>query len=588
MQKPSDLLLEMRRRRVFRTAGLYMVGAWVVLQVVALAFQSFGIADHAMRYVWITLTAGFPLAIFFGWRYDITAEGIIRTVAVGSLKSQDLKLRKPDYLILTCLVVIAFAFIGNALNEIRGLRHSGPWFAGGGIASAIAVLPLENLSGDPSQEYLSAGLHDALISTLSQITKFRVTSRLSTRRIDRGLSISEIARQLGVDKIIEGSVTTEGSRVRVIVTLLDALNNRTIWSESYTREFDGLISMQNEMASAVAREVKVQLTPAEERRLAGEGTSGAKTYDSYLRGMFQLRKGSQQGYRRGIEILTEAVENDPTSALAYAGLAYGYSQLGHSPYPVAGAYPRAREAAERAVALDPELAEAHLGIAMYKTYYEWDFESAEASFLRALQLNPSLVDAHFHYAWLLELMLRDDEAIRHGEITKQLNPLSPFYTAWLADQYRDAGTYDKAIAEAEATLALNPDYPIAWLTLGWSYLRTGRIDEAVTAHERLRDDPFWSFVYAETLLASGRVTGIDEAIAAANVQRMNSFTSALLYGAARDEEKTLEFLQACHDEKIPWFPWMVSWFQETKFLHGHPAMRQFADELGIPMPDETS
>lgn len=588
MQTPRSFLIEMRRRRMFRTAGLYVVGAWVVLQVAALAFQSFGIPDHAMRYLWIALIAGFPLAILFGWRYDITAEGITRTARVGGAGSEDLRLRKPDYLILTCLIVIAFAFIGNALNEIRGLQRSGPWFADGGVAAAIAVLPLENLSGDPGQEYLSAGLHDALIATLSQITKFRVTSRLSTRRVDRGLSLREIAEQLGVDKIIEGSVTTEGNRVRVIVTLLDALNNKTIWSESYTREFDGLISMQNEMASTVAREIKVQLTPAEERRLAAEGLSGAKTYETYLRGMFQMRKGSQQGYRRGIEILTEAVENDPTSALAYAGLAYGYSQLGHSPYPVAGAYPRARAAAERAIAIDPELAEAHLGIAMYKTYYEWDFKNAETSYLRALELNPSLVDAHYHYAWLLELLLRDDEAIRHGEITRELNPLSPFYTAWLADQYRDAGLYDKAIAEAEATLALNPGYPVAWMTLGWSYLGSGRTDEAVAAHERLKGNAFWSFVYAETLLESGRVADIDAAIAAAEVGKLNSFTSALLYGAAGDEEKTLELLRRCRDEKIPWFPWLVSWFRETRFLHDHPAMQDFAGELGIPMPGAAS
>ena len=588
MRTRLHILAEMRRRRVFRTAGLYIVGAWVVLQVVSLAFQSFGIADEAMRYVWVAAIAGFPLALVFGWRYDITAHGIVRTPPAGDSPPGELGLRKPDYLILTALTVIAFGFIGNALQGIHGMQRGGPWYAEGTPASAIAVLPLENLSGDPEQEYLSAGLHDALISTLARITRLRVTSRSSTRVVDRSLSIPDIARRLGVDNIIEGSVTREGNLVRVIVTLIDAREGRPIWSESYTREFDGLISMQNEMASAVAREIKVRLSPEERERLGAADEAESKTYDAYLRGMFQLRKGSPAGYRQGIEILTEAVENHPTSALAYAGLAHGYAQLGHSPYPVAGAYERSRDAAERAVQLDPDLPEAHLGIAMYKAYYEWDFVGAEAAFLRALELNPSLVDAHFHYAWLLELLLRDDEAIRHGEITRELNPLSPFYTAWLAGQYRDARLYDEALAEASKTIELNPEYPIGWLTLGWTYRDLGRFDEAVEAHEHLRGDPFWSFVLAESLLRAGRFDSVEEAIEAVGIKRMNVFTSALLHGAAGDTEKTIELLTACRDGKIPWFPWMINWFDQTKKLQDRPVLRAFADELGVPLQAEAT
>jgi len=135
----------------------------------------------------------------------------------------------------------------------------------------------------------------------------------------------------------------------------------------------------------------------------------------------------------------------------------------------------------RSSAIDPDLAEAHLADAMYRIYYEWNFAAGEQSFLRALELNPSLVDAHYHYAWLLELLGRDEEAIAYGEHAKELNPLSPFYSSWLADQYRDAGLYEKAIAEAKTTLELNPDYPVAWLSLGQTYLDMGRIDEAIEA-----------------------------------------------------------------------------------------------------------
>jgi len=465
------------------------------------------------------------------------------------------------------------------------LRGAGPWYAANRLATAIAVLPLENLSGDPGQEFLSAGLHDALITTLSRITQFRVTSRFSSRRVTGDMSLQDIRQLLGVDKILSGSVMREGNQVRVNVTLVDADTEQLLWTESFTREFDGLISMQNEVASAVAREVKVQLTPDEERQLALTDGPDSATYEAYLKGMFQLHKGSRRGYRRAIEIFTEAVENDPTSALAYAGLAIGYSQLGHSPFPAAGAYPRAKEAAQRALEYDPDLAEAHLAVGMYKIYYEWDFAGGEESFLRALELNPSLVDAHYHYAWLLELLLRDEEAIEYGEYTKELNPLSPFYTSWLAEQYRDAGMYEEAIEEAETTLGLNPNYPVAWLALGQTYLDMGRIDEAIEAHENLRNNRFWGFFLAATLATANRDEDAAAVLRFVEEGNNNPFTLALIYGGLGDRDESIKWLQAAKEQKIPWFPWAVSWYPQTKFLHDDPRMQQFAAELGIEFPD---
>ena len=578
---------EMRRRRVFRTAVIYIIGAWVLLQVIALAFQSFGIPDTALQYIWLAAIAGFSLALIFGWRYDITPKGIVRTPPAGVTDTTDLSLRKPDYIVLVALTVVAVIFVGSTINEIRQgpLRGAGPWYAANRLATAIAVLPLENLSGDTGQEFLSAGLHDALITTLSRITRFRVTSRFSSRRITADMSLGEIRETLGVDKILSGSVMREGDQVRVNVTLVDTETEQLLWTESFTREFDGLIAMQNEVASSVAREVKVQLAPDEERRLAQTGGPDSATYEAYLKGMFQLHKGSPRAYRRAIQIFTEAVENDPTSALAYAGLAIGYAQLGHSPFPVAGAYPRAQEAAKRAIEYDPDLAEAHLAVGMYKIYYEWDFAGGEDAFLRALELNPSLVDAHYHYAWLLELLLRDEEAIEYGEYTKELNPLSPFYTAWLADQYRDAGMFEKAIVEAKTTLELNPDYPVAWLALGQTYLDMGRVDEAIEAHEHLRNNRFWGFVLAATLATANRDE--DAAIVLEFVEKGNNnpFTLALIYGGLGDREESMKWLQAARDQKIPWFPWLVTWFPHTQLLHDDPRMQQFAAELGIEFPN---
>lgn len=586
MRRPWQLVREMRRRRVFRTAGIYIVGAWVLLQVVALALQSFGIPESALRIVWIAAVAGLPLALLFGWRYDITADGIVRTAPPDAGDDQDLGLRNPDYIVLTAIVAIAAVFAIGALNEIRrdALDAAGPWYAAEQFAAAIAVLPLEDHSADSGQEFLVAGLHDALITTLSRITQLRVTSRFSSRRVGADMSLSEVRELLHVDKVLSGAVTRDGNQVRVNVALLDIDTGLELWSDSFTREFDGLIAMQNEVASAVAREVKVKLTPQEERNLSETRGPDSATYEAYLKGMFQLHKGTQRGYRAAIEILTEAVENDPTSALAYAGLAIGYGQLGHSPFPVAGAYPRAREAAQRALEFDPNLAEAHLAVGMYKIYYEWDFAGGEQAFLRALEINPSLVDAHYHYAWLLELLLRDEEAIEFGEYTKELNPLSPFYSAWLAEQYRDAGLHEQAIDETNATLALNPDYPIAWLVQGETLLDMGRFDEAIAAHENLRDTPFWNWAYVATLATVGREEDLPFVLDYVDKPGNSAFTRAIIYGALGDTAKALEWLEACREGKIPWFPWQVTWFDQTKFLHDDPAMQAYATDLGIEFP----
>jgi len=317
------------------------------------------------------------------------------------------------------------------------------------------------------------------------------------------------------------------------------------------------------------------------RRLESRGDINAETYDAYLRGMYKIMRETGQGMRDGMQILTDAVENDPTSALAWAGLAHAYSELGHSPFPEEGAYPRAKAAADRALELDPDLAEAHLAVAMYKLYYEWNFTAAEEAFERAISINPSLVSAHYHLAWLMELYGRDDDAIRMGELTKTLDPLSPFYSGWLAEQYRDAGMYDKAIAEANASLQLRRDYPVGLMVLGQTYLDLGRIDEALEQHEKLRKNYYWSFTLATTLASIGRT---EEAIEMSRKYERNKYAAlvlTLIYSSVGDQETAYQYLLKCRDLKIPWYPWLLKWYPQTRGMRDDPRVLALAAELGI-------
>ena len=484
MNKIFALFRETRRRHVFRVAGIYLVAAWATLQVVDLAFESFSIPAAALRFVWFALIACFPLAMIWGWRYDITAEGIVRTPPATRDDQVDLSLRKPDYAIIAALAVVTVFVLGGTIKEIWQLPQGvdNRYALNRAVVSHIAVLPFDNLSGDSSDNYLSAGLHDAVITGLARINSFKIISRTSALRLPESLTPAEIAARLGVDKIIEGSVTRDADNIRVNIQLIDAEREEHIWAESYVRSFDSVVTLQGEIATSVASAVQVRLTPEEMSRLESNAGTNAATYDAYLRAMYRIRRETGQGMRDAMQLLMDAVEDDPTSALAWAGLAYGYGELGHSPFPEEGAYPRAKAAADRAIELDPNLAEAHLAVAMYQMYYEWDFAAAEQAFEQAIRISPSLVNAHYHLAWLLELYGRDDDAIRLGELTKELDPLSPFYSAWLAEQYRDAGRYDDAIAEAEATLQLRRNYPIANLVLGQTYADLGDFDTAIEYH----------------------------------------------------------------------------------------------------------
>lgn len=581
MSRLASFIREARRRHAFRTGALYIVGAWVVLQVADLALESFGFPGTALRYLWYAAIAGFPIALVFGWRYDITSSGIRKTPPAGLADAADLKLGVPDFLILGALALVALAITAGTVDRIR---HSEVQVEATAIQhNSLAVLPLENLTGDPAQEYLSAGMHDTLISSLSRIRSLRVTSRTSAIRVDRSYTIPMIGKALGVAHILEGSLSRAGNRIRIIAQLVDASSDTHVWAQTYEREFSDLLSVQSEIARDIAAAVQIELSPDEERVLARDGVTRPETYDAYLRGMVQMHKENPDAYHQGIAILTEAVENDPNSALAYAGLAYAYGKLGHSLFPVEGAYPKSRYAALKALEIDDTLAEAHLAVGMFQLYYEWDWAGAEKSFLRAIELNPSLVAAHYHYAWMMELFGDHERALYHGDITKELDPLSPFYTAWLADQYRSAGQYERAIDEAKATLEFSPDYPVALFTLGMTYVEMGNLDDAIAVHERLRDVPFWSFALASTLALAGRTDDATEMVKAIEEIPFNAAPLIVIHGSLRNDEEVFRWMAEAKNIHMPWYPWFITWFPQTRYLAGDRRMQNLAEELKLPL-----
>ncbi len=587
MGKLKELLQELRRRRVFRMTVIYIVAAWVAVQVASEALPAFDIPEGAIRYVWLAALIGFPVAVLFSWRYDFTASGIRRTPAAHEDVAAAQSLKRIDYSILGMLAVVMLATVfgvGQRLIEVQTETGRAP-STRAIDPNSIAVLPLESLSPNPDDAYFAAGVHDALITSLSKITALMVTSRTSALRVDSKLSVPEIGRQLGVAKLLEGSVLMDGGRVRVIVQLIDAASDLHLWADTFELEMVDIIALQNEVARTIADVIEVRLTPREEAALAKVDPVRPETYQAYLKGMYQFRQETSEADRRGIEILEEVVRQDPTSALAHAGVAYGYAHLGHSPFP-GDAYPKAKLAADKALQLDPELAQAHLALGMYRFYYEWDFKGAERALKRAIRFNPSLSEAHYHLAWLYEAQgpRREKQSLDEGERTRELNPLSPFMIAWLADQYRDACRYDEALSLAREAIRLDPEHPIGWLSLGLTSAQLGEFDQAIDAHRHLADSANWSWSIGMSYAAAGLEDKAREIAAALEQHPSTELPLAMIYSRIGDSESALHWIAEAEEKRVPWYPSLLGWFPAHEVLRNDPRLQARAAALNLPDP----
>jgi TolB-like protein/Tfp pilus assembly protein PilF len=567
--------------------AIYIVAAWVAVQIASEAFPALNIPEGAIRYVWIAVLVGFPIAVLFSWKYDITTSGIRRTPAAHEDATAVRPLTRVDYGILAVLglvVLTTVISVGQRLVEVQTQTAQAP--ATREIdPNSIAVLPLESLSPSPDDAYFAAGVHDALITSLSRITALMVTSRTSTLRVNPELSVPEIGRQLGVAKLLEGTVLMDGDRVRIIVQLIDAATDLHLWADTYEHEVADIISVQNEVARTIADVIEVRLTPREEAALAEAEPVRPDTYRAYLKGMYQFRQETPEADRRGIEILEDVARQDPASALAHAGLAIGYANLAHSPMPVENAYPKAKAAADLALQLDPELAEAHLAVGMYRLYYEWNVEGAEQALKRAIKLNPSLTEAHYHLGWTYELLgkAREEESLAHGERARELDPLAPMFTAWLGNQYLQACRYEDSLRLSREAIRLDPEHPTGWINLGLTYAALGQFEEAIDAHSRLAGTAeFWwmGISYA----AAGLEGKARKVIATLEQFPGTELPIASIYTQMGDRESALRWIAAAEKARTPWFLALLGWAPYSEFVADDPRLKARATELGLPDP----
>ena len=478
------VLQELRRRKVFRVAALYIVGAWVVLQVADLAFDSWDIASSALRYVWLGAILGFPIALVFGWRYDITAHGLVRTPPADAGTQIDLSLRRSDYLILALLVAVAIGVIYPLTIQIGDSRSPQQGFTQQEFdVNSIAVLPLENLSGDPDQAYFVSGMQDALITGLSRISALKVTSKTSTLRF-RGTTetLPIIAAQLGVAKLIEGSIFRVDDRVRITVKLMNAVLDEHIWSDSFERDVSDVMALQNEVAQAIAQQVEVAISPEEQDQLESAESFNPAAYEAYLKGQFHWQRFTPQDTKLAAQYFQQAVNLDPDNALAHAGLATVCAvQAQMSLIRPQVAREQCLPLIMKALDVGDNLPEAHFAYAIHMTWLLYNWEEGEAAFKRAIELNPSYATAHLLYSHLLTLTGRIEEGTEQMRLAVELDPLNPFVQGLHGVQLLMADDLQGAIRVTEEVLVSTPGFGFGYSTLIPAYHYLGEKDKAIAA-----------------------------------------------------------------------------------------------------------
>ena len=385
--------------------------------------------------------------------------------------------------LVTALLLLALTFATYMMRTRRSL----------GSATAkramLAILPFQNLSNDPKQEYFSDGLTEETITDLGQLSPENLgviarTSAMAYKHTDK--AISQIGRELGVDYILEGSVRREGGKARVSAQLIRVSDQTHLWAQNYDRELEDLLDVQNDLGRSIAEQVSANLTPQKKVELSKKHSVKPEAYDLYLKGRFYWNQRTPDAIKESIRYFQEATAKDPNFALAYAGLADAYNIsniLGV--YSPRESFPQAREAATRAIQLDPSLAEAHAALGMEKSHYEFDFPGAEREFLKALEVNPNSPYAHLFYSnCFLMPMGRKAQAIAENNRAIEIDPLSLPINNFMGMTYMFAGDNENAYRQFRHTIAMDPSFPLAHEYFSWLLLTMGRYEEAIKEQEK--------------------------------------------------------------------------------------------------------
>jgi adenylate cyclase len=478
---------ELQRRNVYKVAVAYAVIAWLLLQAASILFPTFEAPGWVMKVFITIIAAGFPVSLILAWAFELTPQGIKRTREIAPHESiRRLTGRKIDFVIIAVFALVIALLVYDRYRPAKTPAVSSL------PGKSIAVLPFENLSEGKDTAYFANGIQEEILNRLSKIADLKVISRSSTQRYkSASRDLREIAKELDVAHVLEGSVQKAADQVRVNVQLINAQTDAHLWADKYDRKLTDIFAVESEIAAKVAENLQAKLTGGEQRAVTGRPTENPEAHELYLRGRFALHRRGETDVKTALDLFQRAIAKDPSYARAYAGLAHCYLT---TPFSMkvpslawAEYFAQAKLAAIKALELDEKLAEAHtaLGIVMC---YQFKFREAQREFIRAIELDPNDSEAHHSYGYRGLLPFGQfDEAIPELKRAVELDPLSIFTSAHLAHVYMYARRYPEAVEHARKAVAIDPNDPSAFFAsdvIGWSLALNGDVDEAIENLQR--------------------------------------------------------------------------------------------------------
>jgi TolB-like protein/Flp pilus assembly protein TadD len=475
---------ELKRRSVYKVGIAYAVVGWLLIQIATQVFPFFEIPNWGVRLMVLIIALGFPIALILAWAFELTPEGIKRTEAADAAGKHSRGGAWIYIVLIGAALSIGLFFLGR-YTASRKQTESAEL-----SAKSIAVLPFENLSRDPDNAYFADGIQDEILARLSKIADLKVISRTSTQKYKSAPdNLREIARQLGVSNILEGSVQKAADQVRVNVQLINALNDAHLWSEIYDRKLTDMFAIESDIAKTIADTLQAKLSGSEHQAIAARPTENTQAHELYLKGRYFGGKRTADDLQRAIDYYNQSLAKDPNYAAAYAAIANSYTLLQeYSKLTPAEAFPKAEAAAARALAIDDNLAEAHAALGLVMVSADFNFKEAELEFERAIELNPNSAEAHYFFGISVLLPLGQfDQAIAELKHAIALDPFSVIMNANLGLAYIMARRYPEAIVQLRKTAELDPSSRQVQDRLGSALLLSGDVPGAIAEYEQARE-----------------------------------------------------------------------------------------------------
>jgi TolB-like protein/Tfp pilus assembly protein PilF len=556
---------ELQRRHVYRVAVTYAVVAWLLIQIATQVFPFFDFPNWAVRLVVLVLVLGFPVAIILAWAFDLTPEGIKRTEEPGSHEPTS---RRTGRRLIAFVVVMAALGLAFPIVQFTRSKFSNPLI----ILTAeslppipeksMAVLPFKPLSESNRDVVLELGMADTLIAKLSASREIIVTSLTAVRKYDdlKQDPVS-IGRLLRVNSVLEGNLQRLGDRIRVTARLIKVLDGSSLWTGTFDEKFTDIFALQDAISEKVAAALSLRLSQDEQKRLTKRYTENVAAYQLYLMGRYHWNKLIPPEIKKSIGFFQQAIDLDPSYALAYFGLAEAYRSLAiTSDVRPKDAFPQAKAAALKALAIDESLAEPHSTLAMVHMWFDWDWVGAEMEAKRAISLNPNSGASHLAYAHVLSNLGRHAEAIAEGARARELDPVSLIVNAREGAVLYFARRNDEARERLQKTLELDQNFWIAHLFLGHVYLEKKNYPEAIAEFTKARD---FSRGNAQAISMIGYVSALagDAAKARAILDELKSRSAqqyvppcnvAVVHLALAEQDEAFAWLEKANEEHDVW------------------------------------